>query len=105
MPSAHSGGLYALRQFDGYKFRRQHPIGKYYVDFACIEAGVCVEVDGSQHADNAEYDEARTSFIESRGFEVPRFWDNDVLTKIDSVKQAIWNALQRRKPPPPCPSP
>jgi very-short-patch-repair endonuclease len=94
-----------LRQFSGYNFRRQHPVGRYIVDFACIEAGLCIEVDGSQHADGKQYDDERTAFLQSRGFMVLRFWDNEVLTQIESVKQAIWNALQLRKPPPPCPSP
>ena len=94
-----------LRQFSGYKFRRQHPVGRYIVDFACVETGLCIELDGSQHAQAADYDAARTAFLHSRGFEVLRFWDNEVLTQIDSVKQVIWNALQNKKPPPPCPSP
>jgi very-short-patch-repair endonuclease len=94
-----------LKQFAGYKFRRQHPVGKYIVDFACLEAGLCVEVDGSQHADQPPYDEVRARFLSSRGFTVLRFWDNQVLTQIDSVKQAIWNALQDKKPPPSQPSP
>jgi very-short-patch-repair endonuclease len=88
-----------LRQM-GVKFRRQHPVGKYVVDFACIEARLCIEVDGSQHATSSS-DAARTQFLKSEGYEVLRFWDNDVLTAIDSVKEAIWKALQNRKPPPP----
>jgi very-short-patch-repair endonuclease len=94
-----------LRHFSGYKFRRQHPVGKYIVDFACIEAGIYIELDGSQHAPATNYDEARSAFLKSRGFEVLRFWDNDVLTRMESVKQAIWNELQLKNPPPPCPSP
>jgi adenine-specific DNA-methyltransferase len=94
-----------LRQFSGYKFRRQHPVGHYIVDFASVEAGLCIEVDGSQHQDAKQYDDERTAFLESRGLMVLRFWDNEVLTQIESVKQAIWNALQHKKPPPPCPYP
>ena len=94
-----------LRQFAGYKFRRQLPVGRYIVDFACIEAGLCIELDGSQHATATKYDDERTEYIRSKGFDVLRFWDNDVLSQTDSVKQAIWNALQKTKPPPPCPSP
>ena len=90
-----------LKQFAGFKFRRQHPVGKYIVDFACIEAGLCIELDGSQHAKERSYDEERSRFLSSRGFRTLRFWDNEVLTQIDSVKQAIWNALQDKKPPPP----
>ena len=93
-----------LRQMD-VKFRRQHPIGKYVVDFVCLEARLCVELDGSQHVARSAYDATRTAFLESKGFEVLRFWDNDVLTNIDSVKEAIWIALEKAKPPPSQPSP
>jgi very-short-patch-repair endonuclease len=89
-----------LRQM-GVKFRRQHPIGKYVVDFVCLEVRLCVELDGSQHVARSAYDARRTKFLESRGFEVLRFWDNDVLTDIDSVKEVIWIALARLSPPPP----
>ena len=89
-----------LRQM-GCKFRRQHPVGRYTVDFACVEARLCIEVDGAQHATAAHYDEARSEFLRSQGYDVLRFWDNDVLTAIGSVKEAIWNALQQKKPPPP----
>ena len=89
----------------GVKFRRQHPIGKYVVDFVCLEARICIEVDGGQHADRIEYDAARTAFLLSEGFTVLRFWDNDVLTAIGSVKEAIWKALHDPTPPPSRPSP
>jgi very-short-patch-repair endonuclease len=92
-----------LRQM-GVKFRRQHPLGKYVLDFACIEARLCIEVDGSHHATRLS-DAARTEFLKREGYEVLRFWDNEVLTAIHSVKEAIWKALQDRKPPPSPPSP
>jgi very-short-patch-repair endonuclease len=85
----------------GVKFRRQHPLGKYVLDFVSIEARLCIEVDGAQHAAAADYDALRTAFVESQGYLVLRFSDREVLTEIDSVKEAIWNALQDRKPPPP----
>jgi very-short-patch-repair endonuclease len=89
-----------LQQF-GVKFRRQHPLGKYFADFACIERMLCIEVDGAQHASTSDYDAARTAFLKSQGYRVLRFTDREVLTTIDSVKEAIWNALQDLKPPPP----
>ena len=85
----------------GFKFRRQHPVGQYIVDFASVEARLCIEVDGAQHAQAQRYDEARTRFLEGEGYRVVRFTDREVLTAMDSVKQAVWNALQETKPPPP----
>src|SRR5579872_7019358 len=67
------------RQLDGFKFRRQVPIGRYFADFACIEARLIVELDGSQHADQVEYDEARTRDLRQFGFRVIRFWNGSVL--------------------------
>ena len=89
----------------GVKFRRQHPIGDYVIDFACIKERLCIEVDGAQHAQQALYDERRTGFLKQHGYRVLRFSDREVLTSIESVKEAIWNALQESKPPPPWPSP
>ena len=85
----------------GVKFRRQHPIGDYVIDFACIKERLCIEVDGAQHAQQALYDERRTGFLKQQGYRVLRFSDREVLTSIESVKEAIWNALQESKPPPP----
>ena len=79
----------------GYHFRRQHPIGPYIVDFVCLESRLVVELDGGQHAESVEYDEARTAFLSSRGFSVIRFWNNQVLTEISGVKEAILLALTR----------
>jgi len=92
------------RRLGGHKFRRQEPIGPYVVDFVCAEAGLVVEVDGSQHAEREEYDAARTRYLEERGHRVLRFWDNDALTKTDAVLQAILDALSGC-PPSPRPSP
>ena len=83
---------------DGLKFRRQHSIPPYTVDFCCLSADLVVEVDGSQHSE--ESDCARTRFLESKGFTVLRFWDNDVLLKTDSVLEAIWNATHAPDPHP-----
>ena len=81
-------------RFDGLKFRRQHPIPPYIVDFCCIEKRLVVELDGAQH--NAQVDAARTAFLESRGWLIIRFWDNDVLLETEAVLDAIWNAISNR---------
>jgi very-short-patch-repair endonuclease len=80
------------------KFRRQHPIGKYFADFACIEYGIVVELDGGQHADQVAYDSLRTAFIQQSGFEVMRFWNNDVLVQTDAVLEQIMRKLQALTP-------
>lgn len=81
------------RQLDGYKFRRQRVIGPYIVDFCCLNPKLIIELDGSQHTDNADYDETRTKFLQSEGFEVLRFWDNEALQNRDGVTEAILRAL------------
>jgi very-short-patch-repair endonuclease len=75
------------RQFDNLKFRRQHPIGKYIVDFVSIEKKIVIEIDGSQHMESAniEHDAERTKYLEDEGYAVLRFWNNDVLTNIEGV--------------------
>jgi very-short-patch-repair endonuclease len=81
-------------QLSGFKFRRQYAIPPYIVDFACLAARVIVELDGSQHGD--EQDATRTRFLETQGFRVMRFWDNDVLRDPDAVLEAILSAVENR---------
>jgi very-short-patch-repair endonuclease len=81
------------RRFQGAKFRRQVPIGEYVVDFLCVSASLVVEADGGQHSERAEYDEARTKYLEARGYRVLRFWNNDVMGNLEGVMQAIAMAL------------
>jgi len=76
-------------RFRGLKFRRQQPIGDYIVDFVCFERKLIVEVDGSQHLDAVAQDDARTAWLESIGFRVLRFWNDDVLRDARSVMQKI----------------
>ena len=83
-----------LRQFAGYKFRRQQPLGNYIVDFVCLQKRLVIEVDGGQHNTQAAYDEQRTAWIEEQGFRVLRFWDDEVMKNIESVKEVIWRALR-----------
>lgn len=77
-------------QLDGLKFRRQHPVPPYTVDFFCASAKLVIELDGSQHSE--ESDATRTRFLQSRGLVVLRFWNNQVLTEIEAVVEAIFEA-------------
>jgi len=75
------------------KWRRQVPLGPYFADFASHRAKLVVEIDGSQHADVADADAARTSFLQSQGYRVLRFWNNEVLQNLDGVLIVIAAAL------------
>ena len=81
------------RQVLGYKFRRQQPLGHYIVDFVCFEKRLIVEVDGSQHIEQQSYDEARGQWLESQGYRVLRFWNDEVLNRTESVVEAIAEQL------------
>ena len=91
------------RQLNGFKFRRQHPFGKYILDFVSLDGKLVIEVDGGQHAEGAKQDLIRTQVLEHAGFRVLRFWNNQVLQDIESVKAEIWKTLGA--PPPSLPSP
>jgi very-short-patch-repair endonuclease len=77
----------------GITFRRQHAIGSYIPDFWSPKAKLIIELDGSQHLEQREYDEERTKYFESMGYKVIRFWNNDVMNDIDHVIRAIIQAL------------
>ena len=79
------------RQLGGLRFRRQVPFGNYIVDFACFEPKIIIELDGSQHAQQIHYDGERTKYLEMLGYTVLRFWNNEVISEIDTVLQTIWN--------------
>jgi very-short-patch-repair endonuclease len=91
------------RRLEGFKFRRQVWLGNYVVDFVCVDQRLVVEADGGQHAEQADYDDRRTAFLEKEGFRVLRFWNNDVLTNLDGVVTVIMNAM-RAGPHPPKPA-
>ena len=82
------------RQFGSYNFRRQQPIGSFIVDFVCFEKRLIVELDGGQHMENESHDRERTEWLEGQGFFVLRFWNNQVLKEIDTVKFEVLSALQ-----------
>jgi len=89
----------ALRssRLEGAKFRRQQPIGPFIADFVCLEYRLIVEADGGQHAESIT-DDRRTAFLESKGYRVLRFWNNDILSNIDGVAQVIAAALSTPHP-------
>ena len=82
----------------GLGFRRQMPIGKYIVDFACPEHKLIIEVDGSGHGEDKQvtYDERRTAFLQSQGWHVIRLWNNEILKNIDNACTHIIALLQER---------
>ncbi|HEX5128041.1 MAG TPA: endonuclease domain-containing protein [Rhodocyclaceae bacterium] len=84
------------RQLAGQRFRRQHPVGTYIADFACVEAGLIVEADGGQHADEVSYDERRTAFMEQHSFRVLRFWNNEIMENLEGVLLRIVEALKQK---------
>jgi very-short-patch-repair endonuclease len=87
---------------NGLRFRRQFPIGIYIVDFVCFEVRLIVEVDGGQHAES-QHDESRDGWLKSEGFDVLRFWNNEVLQNMEGVMQVIAEAINTREqilPPP-----
>jgi very-short-patch-repair endonuclease len=86
---------YALRErpFGGLKFRRQYPLGKYIVDFCCVGQRLIIELDGSQHADQKPYDDARTSELRRYGYRVVRFWNFEVSQALSEVLDRIEQAI------------
>ncbi|MEM7222130.1 MAG: endonuclease domain-containing protein [Pseudomonadota bacterium] len=94
------------RQLGGAKFRRQHPMGPYIVDFYCSAARLVIELDGGQHALDAGRDTERDHWLQSRGCRVLRFWNNEVLGNLDGVLQRILETLDQEAEPSRCvPSP
>lgn len=78
----------------GVTFRRQHAIGNYIPDFCSPKAKLIIELDGSQHLEQEEYDDERTKYLESLGYKVIRFWNNDVTNNIGGVLLAIIRAME-----------
>jgi very-short-patch-repair endonuclease len=84
------------RQLQDHKFRRQHPLRKYIVDFVCLEKQLIIEVDGGQHLKRKKEDEDRTQILETQGYRVLRFWNDQVLKETDSVFEVILKALENK---------
>ncbi|WP_173911344.1 endonuclease domain-containing protein [Acinetobacter sp. Marseille-Q1618] len=87
------------RRFMDLKFRRQHVIEPYIVDFYCHEIGLVIELDGGQHATDGgkEYDTERTKFLEALGLTMVRYWNHDVLGRTDMVLEDLWNVCSGLK--------
>ncbi|MEQ1369689.1 endonuclease domain-containing protein [Acinetobacter schindleri] len=91
--------LLRAKRFMNLKFRRQHVIKPYIVDFYCHEIGLLIELDGSQHGtdDAVEYDVERTQFLEALGLKVVRYWNHDVLGRTDVVFEDLWKVCAELK--------
>jgi len=89
------------RQLNGLKFRRQQSLGKYIVDFISFDVKLIIEVDGGQHNETVttEKDEQRTKWLEGKGYQVIRFWNNDVLENVEGVLTKIKEILEIRSHP------
>ncbi|MBN6103680.1 endonuclease domain-containing protein [Xanthomonas sp. CFBP 8703] len=85
-------------QLQGFKFRRQYPVPPYVADFCCVASRLIVELDGSQHGEPR--DAARTRWLESQGWRIVRFWNNDVLLSTDAVIQVICGVMVAPYPHP-----
>jgi very-short-patch-repair endonuclease len=95
MSEAEKALWYALkdRRIDNCKFRRQFSIGAYIVDFVCLEKKLIIEADGGQHNSNS-YDRKRDGWLKEQGFEVLRFWNNDILQNLNAVLEKIQDRLK-----------
>lgn len=93
------------RRLGGYKFRRQHHIGAFIVDFVCLEKKLIIEVDGGQHGKQLEADVKRSDYLKERGYRVLRFWNNVVLQETESVLSVVHSSLIEDIPPHPDPLP
>jgi len=88
--------LLRARQVGGWKFRRQHPVPPYVLDFACLEARVAVECDGEQHANQVRRDSQRAEFLFAQGWRVLRFWNHEVLENPMGGAETILAVLESR---------
>jgi very-short-patch-repair endonuclease len=90
------------RRFSGYKFRRQHPVDEYVLDFFCEEAELNIELDGSQHGfpDQQKHDADREIFLKARGIKTLRFWNAALRRNAEGVRATIFAELQKRAPKP-----
>ena len=85
-------------RLNGWKFRRQHAMGRYIVDFVCLEARIIVELDGGQHDAQRNYDAARDRWLTEQGFQVIRIWNNAVTQNVAGVAEAILRAVRHPHP-------
>ncbi|MBP1715500.1 MAG: hypothetical protein H6Q42_3703 [Deltaproteobacteria bacterium] len=88
------------RELDGFKIRRQRPIGAFIVDFVCLERKLIIEIDGGQHAEGLDQDRKRSEFLAREGYQVLRFWNHEVLQNGEEVLAAIHLHLTPKQPSP-----
>lgn len=100
MEERHLWYLLRGRRFSRYKFRRQHPVGHYILDFACCEARLAIELDGGQHDEKQDYDEQRSLWLNQKGWYVIRFWNNELWNNEEAVLEKILETLQTLLPSP-----
>ncbi|MCF7917650.1 DUF559 domain-containing protein [Candidatus Gracilibacteria bacterium] len=81
----------------GYRFLRQKPIHNFIVDFYCASLKLIIEVDGNSHGEQGKYDRERTLFLNGLGFEVVRYWNNDVMMKLEGVYDDLFTKIEQRK--------
>lgn len=86
-------------KINGLKFKRQYPIGNYIVDFVCHEIQLIIEIDGGQHNDDEHkiYDIERSQYLNSRGYTVIRFWNNEIDNNLEGVYQRIIETIENIK--------
>lgn len=89
----------AKKQLGGFRFRRQHPIGRYIVDFCCFNRKVVVEIDGDVHNAQKLYDRSRDDVLHARGFKVFRFTNEEVINQNERVLQQILDACMHSEVP------
>lgn len=82
-------------RLNGYKFRRQQPIGAYIVDFVCTQPKLIIEADGGQHLTQQLYDDNRSAYLASLGFTVLRFWNHEILQQTNEVLAEILRVAQQ----------
>jgi very-short-patch-repair endonuclease len=88
--------VHLRRQVYDVKFRRQHPVGSYILDFACVALRIAIEIDGSQHEDDLD-DPIRDAYLTSRGWIVLRFWSGEALSNTNGVISTIMATIEERQ--------
>jgi len=86
-------GMLRGRRLAGYRFRRQHPVGRFILDFACTKYRVAVEADGGQHAEST-LDDLRAKILQQKGWRILRFWNNEILADTEGVIETILRVLK-----------
>ena len=87
------------RQAGGLRFRRQHPLGIYIVDFVCLERKLIIEVDGGQHGEYEQmvHDQRRTEWLSNEGYRVIRFWAHEVMGNLEGIVETIMHEAETEK--------